>query len=102
MLIFQDASLGNAERYDGANVFGLGDDLRRNVWLVHMIEFGRIREITWIIHHFHFAIRRVGVIRNVRNGGDHRHIEFTIQSLLDNFKMKHAEKTAAESEAQRN
>ena len=43
----------------------------------------------------------VGEVRNVGNGGDHRHIEFALKAFLYNLHVQHSEESASKSKAQR-
>ncbi len=48
------------------------------------------------------AVLVVNHVRNVWHGGYHVHVEFAVESLLNNLHVQQSEESAAESEAQRN
>ena len=62
---------------------------------------GRIRKFVRIIDLDHLAAGRCHAIADARRGRDQIDIEFALQPLLDDLQMQQPEKSAAESEAER-
>src|SRR5687767_7082323 len=95
-LVDKDSALAKTQRHDIAYIFGLRNDLRFDKRFFNTIQLRWIRHFRWIIHSYFFSPGRIGNEAYVRNGGDHRLVEFPFQSFLDDLHVQHPEKAATE------
>ena len=66
-----------------------------------MFNHREVRQSGRIMHFFHLALLGVTHIADVGHGGDHIHVELTVETLLDDFHVEQTQKTTTETEAQR-
>src|ERR1700761_5290652 len=84
-----------------ADIFFARDDGCINDRLFHLLDGGGLRELLRIIYLDDFASGSRNAIANTRRGGNQVDLEFALEALLHYVKGQRAEKTAAETEAER-
>ena len=101
ILLFQEFStFPQTEGHNRADIIGSRNNRRFDIRFFNMVDQRRIRHTTGVMHFFHIALFIIYIIRYVRHGSNHIHVEFTIQTFLYNLHVKQSEETATETEAQ--
>ena len=100
-LVFHHPALVDAQFDDIAQKFRLGDDLGLNVRLLNLVDLRHFGQSRGVVYLHHVALRRGDAVRHVGHGRDDIHVEFAVQTLLNDLHVQQTEKSAAESESQR-
>ena len=99
--IFLHAALFLAQLQDAADRFLGRDDHGGDHRLFDLLNRGGRRKFRGVVHFHHFAVGGGDAVAHARRGGDQVDIEFALQALLRDLHVQQAEKSAAETEAQR-
>ena len=97
MLADKGSSPVEAELHDGSEEIRLGDDLSPYERLFDVVDKGRGRHTGRVVHLKDLSLCREHLIGHIRDSRDDIHVELAEKPLLDDFKMKQAKETAAES-----
>ena len=100
-LALDDAALVHAQRDNGPDVLRGGDNLRLDERLLDALYQVGLRHVGGSVDGQLLVLRADGVELHAGHGGNHRHVEFALEALLHDFHVQHAQKAAAEAEAQR-
>src|SRR5690606_9420885 len=100
MLLFKVTSFLKTQRHDGADVLGFCDDLGLDERFFHRLQDCRIRQVIGCINNHPSSFSGSSEVRHVWNCRDHLLVKFTRQSLLNDFKVEHAQESAPEAKAQ--
>ena len=100
-LVLHHAALVDAELDDVAQEVRLGDNLGQDIGLLDFGYFRDFGQSRGVVHLERIALRGGNAVGDVRHGGDDIHVEFAVESLLDNLHVEQPEESAAESEAER-
>ena len=65
-----------------------------------MVNHGHFRQPRWIVHFLGVALLVVNHIRYVGHGGNHIHVELTVESFLHNLHVEQTQESASEAKAQ--
>ena len=99
-LLYQFASLTQAESHDGTDVVGSGNDGGTNVRLLNMVYHRDVGHRAGIVHLDDVALFVVDIIGYVGHGSDDVHVELTVQAFLHNLHVEQAQESAPETKAQ--
>ena len=100
-MLDQHAALVEAEFHNASDEVGLCDDGGADIGLLDVLDEHQVGHARRIVNFGLYAVLVEDLVGNVGYGGDDVHIEFTTQSLLDDFHMEQAQEAAAEAEAER-
>ena len=89
-----------AQGHDIAHVVRGGDDGHLGVRLLRRLNGAHVGIVVGIVHHDHAAVGLGDLIDDRGQGGNEVQVKFPLQPLLDDLHMEHAQKAAAEAEAQ--
>ena len=87
--------------HDVAHIVGRGNDGNLGVRLPGLFNDGRVGVVVGVIHMDHGAVGLGDLVDDGGQGGHQIQVEFPLQTLLDDLHMKHTQKSAAETKAQR-
>ena len=87
-LLHQFAALAQAERHDGADIVRGGNHRSTDIRLFDAVYQGGIGHAAGVVHLGHVSLLVVDVVRHVRHGGNHVHIEFAVQAFLHNLHVE--------------
>ena len=99
-LVLHHPALVDTELDDVAQKLRLGDDLRQDVGFLDLGDLRHLGQSRGVVDLHRIALRGGHAVRDVRHGGDHVHIEFAVQPLLDDLHVQQPEESAAESESE--
>ena len=100
-LFKQFPALAQTERHDRTYIIGRCNNRRFDIRFFNVIYQRRIRHTTGVMHLLHIALLIIYIVRYVRHRSNHIHIKLTVKTFLHNLHVKQPEKTATETEAQR-
>ena len=100
-LLHQFAALAQTECHDRADIVRGGNHRRTDIGFFNAVYQSGIGHAAGIVHLGHVPLLIVDIIRYVRHGGNHIHIEFAVQTFLYNLHVKQSQESATETEAQR-
>ncbi len=89
-----------AHGHDVAHVVVGGDDGHLHVGLLGVLNGAGVRVVVGVVHPHHGAVGFVDVVDDAGQGGHQVQVELPLQPLLDDLHVEHAQKAAAEAEAQ--
>ena len=89
-----------AHGHDIAHILVGSDDGDLHIGLLGMLDDGGIGVIVGVIHLDQGAVGLIHMVNDGGEGGDQVQIELPLQPLLDDLHVQHAQKAAAEAEAQ--
>ncbi len=95
------AALLLAQLHDGAHIVGRREDLRRNHGLLHVVDVGRIGQISGVVDVQLGTVGLDHVVDHRGRGGNQIQIELALQALLNDLHVQQTQEARAEAEAQR-
>ena len=71
-----------------------------NIRFLNVIDHSGFRQSGRVVYFDDFTFCSVDFVGNIRNRGDHVHIEFTIEAFLNNLHVEETKKAAAKSKSE--
>ena len=99
-LLDQYATFTQTKCHDRTDKSRISNNRRTDVRFINMVDQRRIGQAARIMNLRTVAFLIVNLIRHIRNGRDHIHIELTVQTFLHNLHMQQPLETTTETKAQ--
>ena len=100
LLLHQFAALAKTKSHNRSDVVGGRDDRSTDVRLLDMIYHRNVRHATGIVYLHDMSLFVVNIIGYIGYSRNNVHIEFTIQTFLNNLHVKQTKEATTETEAQ--
>ena len=100
LLVDQNPPFPKTQGHNRTDIIGRSNNLGTDKRFLYKIQRAGRRHIRRIVHLIDLAFGGMSDIHHIRNRGNHIHIEFPVQTFLNDLHMEHSQKSATETESQ--